>query len=63
MKTFSVSEFLSYVNGWLSSYVIEKDELTMANMKTALIHSLEMIEDGQDGIEADIERAKADASA
>jgi hypothetical protein len=52
-------QFLQYIEGWLSTEVCDRGFLTMDNMKAALRNSLTMIEDGQDGIVAEIERQNA----
>ena len=52
-------DFLSYVEGWLGTEVVDRGFLTMESMKSALKNSLAMLEDHQDGIEAEMERKLA----
>lgn len=52
-------DFFSYVEGWLSTEVSDRGNLTIENMKAALHNSLAMIEDDQDGIVAELERRKS----
>lgn len=52
-------DFLSYVEGWLSTEVVDRGWLTLDSMKAALKNSLAMIDDHQDGIEAEMERKLA----
>lgn len=58
----SVNQFLDYIHGWLSSDAVERDELTMENMSACLKNALNMLEDDQDGIVAEIERREINAS-
>lgn len=51
-------DFLSYVEGWLSTEVSDRGFLTMESMKAALSNSLAMLEDDQDGIKAELKRKR-----
>lgn len=58
----SVNQFLAYVNGWLSSDAVERDELTINEMNACLHNAKMMLCDDQDGIKAEIKRKKFYAS-
>lgn len=58
----TANQFLSYVNSWLSSTAIEKDDLSINEMSACLQNAKLMLSDGQDGIVAEIKRKKYYAS-
>jgi hypothetical protein len=50
-KQYEVSDFLNYVQGWLGANSVRSGEVTIEEMKAAMLNSLSMLEDSQDGIE------------
>jgi len=50
-KQYEVEDFLEYVKGWLGANSVRSNEVTTEEMKAAMLNSLAMLEDSQDGIE------------
>ena len=55
-KQYKVEDFLEYVKGWLGANSVRSNEVTIEEMKAAMLNSLSMLEDHQDGIDSYVER-------
>lgn len=53
---YDITDFLEYIKGWLGADSVRSNDVTIDEMKAAMLNATSMLEDSQDGIEHFVER-------